>query len=1186
MPDAPQPPDPTPSEPPPNPFVHLRVHSQYSLEDGLASPAALVARARELGMPAIAITDWHNLFGLVKFIKAAQAAGIKPLVGADLRVAASGGDAEFSTATLLVRDRTGYLNLCRLISKSFLEGRVHGQPRVRPEWLDEAAPGLVALLDWNSDVGQALANGHFEEARRRLGGWLEMFPGRLYLELQRTGRPGERAAENGLLALAADQAVPVVATNDVRFPASGQFLAHEARVCIHQGRLLDDKHRAHEFVDQQYLKSPAEMTRLFADLPVVLENTVELAKRLNLDLRLGEYALPEFPVPGGESADRFLRHKTAEGMAARLERYGPAPGHTGDDYRERIERELEVIVNMGFSGYFLIVADFIAWARNNDVPVGPGRGSGAGSLVAWSIGITDPDPLRYDLLFERFLNPERVSMPDFDIDFCVAGRDRVIDYVAGHYGRDRVSQIITYGTLAAKAAVRDCGRVLGYNYGFVDSIAKLIPMQLDITLEKALAQEPELKERFDNEDDTRSILELAMQLEGVARNAGKHAGGVVIAPGPLTDFAPLYTDPRTGSVVTQFDKNDVEAVGLVKFDFLGLRNLTIIDWALKSVNRQREAEGAPPVVLDDMPLDDAATFELLQKAHTTAVFQLESRGMKDLLRKLVPDSFDDIVAAVALFRPGPLDAGMVDDYVERKHGRAKVEYPHPLTEPILKPTYGVILYQEQVMQIAQVVAGYTLGAADLLRRAMGKKDRAAMAEQRTIFVAGAAGKSLNESEAGYLFDLIETFAGYGFNKSHSVAYALVAYHTAWLKAHYPAEFMAAVLSADMDKTDKVANLIEDCRAMQLEIRPPDVNASHWRFEVEDGAIRYGLGAVKGVGEGAIETLMAARDRLGRFESLGGLLREIDLQRLTKKTVETLIRAGALDSVHANRSALMQALPDAWAAAERHQTDREAGQASLFGGENTETAAGAVDDELPDVSDWTARQRLRAERETLGLYLSGHPMDDLAEELAGFVTCRLGDVGDRFGNSGHPGSAPGDNGAGPRRGRRAGLPMTLAGLIVTMRRRPGKGAFVAVDDGTGRLEVAVFDRLLADCADRLVTDEIIIATGKVEPDDFNGGHRMVAEQVIGLDEARARYAHHLHLTLRGGHQPADLDQILAATLKPYRNGETPVIIDYRNGKARATLRLGQAWRVKPCSELLAAVGNVDVIERARLEYGSS
>jgi len=1157
---------PAPNSASPRPFVHLRAHSQYSLEDGLANPGALASRARELGMPALAITDWHNLFGLVKFVRAAHSQGIKPLIGADLRI--TGADQTDPTVvTLLVQDRTGYLNLCRLISRSYLEGRVRGEPRLQRAWLTGHGAGLIALLGWDSDLGSEIRSGRPDQARRRLAGWQTEFNGRLYLSISRTGRAGESAAEPALLRLAEQTGVPIVAINDVRFPESGQFLAHEARVCIHQGRLLDDKHRPRPYVDQQYLKSPEEMESLFADLPVALDNTVEVARRLNLDLELGRYALPEFPVPNQSSADEYLRRKAAEGLQSRLQSIGMAPGHTEDDYRNRIRKELDVIVSMGFSGYFLIVADFIAWARNHDVPVGPGRGSGAGSLVAWAIGITDPDPLRYDLLFERFLNPERVSMPDFDIDFCVVGRDRVIDYVAEHYGRDRVSQIITYGTLAAKAAVRDCGRVLGYNYGFVDSIAKLIPMQLEMTLKKALADEPELKQRFEREDDTRSILELAMQLEGVARNAGKHAGGVVIAPAPLTEFTPLYTDPRTGSVVTQFDKNDVEAIGLVKFDFLGLRNLTIIDWALRSVNRQRRARGEHELNLEGLPLDDPDTFDLLQKAHTTAVFQLESRGMKDLLRKLRPDCFDDIVAAVALFRPGPLDAGMVDDYVERKHGRARVEYPHPLTESTLKPTYGVILYQEQVMQIAQQVAGFTLGAADLLRRAMGKKDRALMAEQREIFVQGAAEQGLERAESEQLFGLIETFAGYGFNKSHSVAYALVAYQTAWLKAHYPAEFMAAVLSADMDKTDKVANLIEDCRAMGLEIRPPDINRSQWRFEVEDGAIRYGLGAIKGVGEGAIEDFLDARGRLERLTSLQQSLSEIDLHRTTRKTVETLIRAGAMDSIHSNRSALLQALPECWTAAERQQADRASGQASLFGGRGAEPATREV--ELPNVADWSARQRLRAERETLGLYLSGHPMDELVEEIGEFTTCSLGNIDSRLGEG------------GTKPGKRAGVPMTLAGMIVSIRRRPGKGSFVAIDDGSGKLEVAVFDRVLGQCAELLVADEVIVASGKVERDDFNGGFRMVAEQVQSLDQARAAFAHHVRLHLLGGLPAERLTQSLRGALRPYRDGEIPVVVEYQNGKAAAQLRLG--WRVKPCAELLAALAGCEAVDQARLCY---
>ncbi len=1156
-------------------FVHLRLHTEYSLEDGLNRIGPLLDRVAELGMPAVAMTDWHNLFALVKFYRAAMARGIKPIVGADIRVQEADRQTQPGVVTLLVQDRTGYLNLCRLLSRSFLEGRQRGgQPRVLAPWLRGHSEGLIVLLGRGSSVGEALTHGRPNLAGQRLQDWLRLFPDRCYLALERLGRDGDEAIEKGLLALAGQHQVPVIASNDVRFLTAEDYFAHEARVCIHQGRLLDDKRRSREYVDQQYLKSPAEMQALFADLPVALENAVHLAMRCNLELTLGEYVLPAFPVPEGQTEDDFVRLKSAEGLEQRLQRHGLAPGVGNDAYRDRLERELGVITSMGFSGYFLIVADFIAWARANGVPVGPGRGSGAGSVVAWSLGITDVDPLRYELLFERFLNPERVSMPDFDIDFCVEGRDRVIDYVAQTYGRDQVAQIITYGTMAAKAVVRDCGRVLGYNYGFVDSIAKLIPNKLEMTLEKALDEEPELQQRYDNEEDTRSVLDLARSLEGLARNAGKHAGGLVIAPGPLTDFTPLYTEPDGHSVLTQFDKNDVESVGLVKFDFLGLRNLTIIDWALKAVNERRQAEDKPQLDFDDLPLDDTRAFALLQAAHTTAVFQLESPGMKELLRKLKPDSFDDIVAAVALYRPGPLDAGMVDEYINRKHGKAPVKYPHPLSEPILKPTYGVILYQEQVMQIAQDLAGYSLGGADLLRRAMGKKKPEEMERQREIFVSGAGANGIDKDQADAIFNLMETFARYGFNKSHSVAYALVAYHTAWLKAHYPAEFMAAVLSADLDKTDKIANLIEDCRAMGLAILPPDINRSAYRFQVEQGAIRYGLGAIKGVGHGAIDNLVDIRRRRGAFGSLRDLCREIDLARLNRRTLESLIRAGATDCIHSNRAALMQSLPDVLAEAERFQADREAGQASLFGGGAVEAETETFSAPSPDTArPWTNLQRLKAERETLGLYLSGHPLDDLREELASFTTTTLERLPQQLGDSGRQGN-------GQRRQR--GIEMTLAGMVMALRKRPGKGAFVALDDGTGRIEVAVFDRLFGQVADRLVGDAVLVVVGKVEVDDFRGGFRMVADEILDIDEARARFAQRLEIEIQSCRE-REVDSHLAAALRPYRSGQTPVIVRYQNASAKALIQLGEEWQVAPSAELLAAVDGVAGITAARLRY---
>lgn len=1165
----------------PNPvapsFVHLRLHTEYSLEDGTVRIAELVKRAADMGMPAVAVTDWHNLFGLVKFYRQAMARGIKPIAGADLRVSDPDHPELYGVVTLLVQNRIGYLNLCRLLSRSFLEGRFRGQPRIHPAWLRGQTDGLIILLGRSSNVGQALGNGRRNLARSHLNEWLKLFPERCYLALERMGRDGEAVLESGQLDLAVQTGTPVVACNDVRFLDQDQFFAHEARVCIHQSRLLDDKRRSREYVDQQYLKSSEEMAEAFSDLPVALENTWHLAQRCNLELTLGEYALPAFPVPDGETEDNYLRRLAAEGLERRLTRHGLAEDVERKEYDDRLVRELDVITSMGFSGYFLIVADFITWARNNGVPVGPGRGSGAGSVVGWTLGITDVDPMRYELLFERFLNPERVSMPDFDIDFCVEGRDRVIDYVAQRYGRDQVSQIITYGTMAAKAVVRDCGRVLGYNYGFVDSIAKLIPNKLEMTLDKALEEEPELKQRYDNEEDTRSVLDLARSLEGLARNAGKHAGGLVIAPGPLTDFTPLYTEPDGHSVLTQYDKNDVESVGLVKFDFLGLRNLTIIDWALKAINESRTGTDQPPLDLDDLPLDDDKAFKLLQAAHTTAVFQLESPGMKELLRKLKPDSFNDIVAAVALYRPGPLDAGMVDEYINRKHGKAPVKYPHPLAEPILGDTYGVILYQEQVMQIAQELAGYSLGSADLLRRAMGKKNVDEMQRQRQIFVDGAATNGIEARQAEPIFDLMETFARYGFNKSHSVAYALVAYHTAWLKAHYPAEFMAAVLSADLDKTDKIANLIEDCKAMGLEILPPNINRSIYRFKVDQGAIRYGLGAVKGVGAGAVENLVNVRERLGQFDSLAQFCREVDLSKVNRRTLETLIRSGACDVIDENRAALMNALPDILSRAEQFQADRAAGQASLFGmpsdAGNPASPSAVADPEMQKVRPWTGRQRLRAEREALGLYLSGHPLDEMREELTGFVTTTLDQIGNRLSG----GEAQENNG----RGRRRGVEMTLAGLVTAVRKRPGKGAFIALDDGTARLEVAVFENLFHQVSNRLTNDEIIVVRGKVEIDNFRGGFRMVADEVLDVDEARSRFAQRLEIELEDA--GAEFDGDLAAALHPYRPGQTPIIVRYKNECAHALLKLGENWQVAPSTDLLAAIDGLKGIRSVRLRY---
>ncbi len=1150
------------------PFVHLHLHTEYSLVDSTLRLKPMLARAKELGMPAIAVTDQFNLFALVKFYRAAVAAGIKPIVGADLLIWNPDDPDHPARLVLLCQNRTGYLNLCRLLSRAYIDGQQLGQPYVLREWVRESAEGLIALsAAREGDIGQALLNRHPNRAEQLLRNWMQDFPDRFYIELQRTGREQETRYENQVLQLAGQLACPVMASNDVRFLAEEDFHAHDARVCIHEGRLLSDKRREQRYSAQQYLKSPEAMAELFADLPEALANSAEIARRCNLELELGTYYLPDFPTPDGMSIEDYLRQVSEQGLEQLLNTQGPAEGFALQDYHERLDVELEVINNMGFPGYFLIVADFIRWAKDNAVPVGPGRGSGAGSLVAWALGITGLDPLQYDLLFERFLNPERISMPDFDVDFCMDKRDRVIDYVAERYGRDQVSQIITYGSMAAKAVVRDSGRVLGHGYGFVDSIAKLVPLELGITLDKALQQEPELSRRYEEEEDTRAILDLARALEGLTRNAGKHAGGVVIAPSALTDFTPLFCEAGGGGMVTQFDKDDVESVGLVKFDFLGLRTLTIIDWALKTIDQLRQEAGQEPLDLETLPMDDARSFALLQACQTTAVFQLESRGMKDLIRKLRPDSFDEIVALVALFRPGPLESGMVDTYIDCKHGRKPVSYPHPKVEHILKPTNGVILYQEQVMQIAQELAGYSLGDADILRRAMGKKKPEEMAKQRKIFVDGSVARDIPEDKANFIFDQMETFAGYGFNKSHSAAYALISYHTAYLKAHYPAPFMAAVLSADMDNTDKVGDMIAECRHMQLELLTPDINRSVYHFTaVESGTIRYGLGALKGLGKGAIESLLEEREAQGPYRSLADFCVRVDLQKVNKRALETLIRSGAMDTLDedGNRARMFGALETVLQAAEQSQRDKEAGQSDMFGNSSGDAVPISID--IPDRPAWAELQQLQAEKEALGLFLTGHPALVHRPDTKRFTTAALGRL-DKL--------VPQSDGK-----RRAGVPMTLAGLVCAIR-RANRRVFVTIEDHTGRMDVALYDEAFTLYADLLSKDEMIVVEGKVSVDDFNGGHRMTASKVMALGAAKSRFARGVAIQVHGP-QP-ELSDELRAAFAPYRSGVGSVYLSYRNQRAVARMQLGEEWQVNPCEELVAALNNVPGVASARLIY---
>ena len=1136
------------------PFIHLHVHSEYSLYDSVVRIKSLVACAKENAMPAVALTDMANMFAVVKFYRAAVAAGIKPVIGSDVWIENSADHNKPFRLLLLCQDIEGYRNLSRLLTRAYLEGQHSGRPCISRDWIEKFSGGLIVLSGaQQGDVGQALLSNNTVLAGELLANYRQLFGDRFYIELQRTGQQYQEEYVHSAVALAAEMSIPVVATNHVHFLTSDEFEAHEVRVCIQDGRVLNDSRRPKRFTDQQYLRSTDEMSEVFADIPEALSNTLEIARRCNLKFIFGEYFLPHFPVPEGVTVDSHLRTEAERGLKKRIEAI-EASGEPVDRpvYGERLKRELDVIIEMGFPGYFLIVADFIQWARQNDVPVGPGRGSGAGSLVAYSLGITDLDPIKYKLLFERFLNPERVSMPDFDIDFCMEKRDRVIEYVAGCYGHDKVSQIITYGTMAAKAVVRDVGRVLDHPYGFVDRLAKLIPFEIGMTLEKALEQEPVLKERYDNEEDVHELIDMARNLEGLSRNASRHAGGVVIAPSALSDFVPLYLEQGGKQAVSQFDKDDLESIGLVKFDFLGLRNLTIIDKAIKTINAKRKEIGETPLVIEQLPLDDEQTFTLLKSCKTTALFQLESRGMKDLILRLQPDSFEEIIALVALFRPGPLQSGMVDDFIDRKHGRARVEYPHPSLEPILKPTYGVILYQEQVMQIAQELSGYTLGGADLLRRAMGKKKPEEMARQRDGFVKGAVNRwqDTNEKKAGYIFDLIEKFAGYGFNRSHSAAYALIAYQTAWLKAHYPAAFMAAVMSSDMDNTDKVVTMVAECRDMGLEVSAPDINRCHYEFiAISDETVLYGIGAIKGIGESAIGSILEARGQGGSFSDLFDFCRRINLRKVNKRVLESLIRSGALDELGAHRASLMATLQTALQAAGQHSKDQDAGQVDIFGSSDLKTP---VNEYIP-VPEWSEDQRLGGEKDTLGLYLSGHPITRFEKELAHIT-------GNTIANLNSSQSS-----------------VVVAGLIVAIRtmrtRRGDRMAFVTLDDRTGRLEVAVFSDLYHASRDLLTKDNLMVVDGQLSVDEYSGGFKMRADKLYTMDEARAGFASRLvidvNMELAGNGFVSELKKILA----PVVDGPCPVYLNYSNNDAEAEILLGERWKVNPTASVLEKLGGL-------------
>ncbi|SAL12200.1 DNA polymerase III subunit alpha [Caballeronia sordidicola] len=1167
-------------------FVHLRVHSEFSIADGIVRLDDVVKAAAQDGQGALALTDLGNAFGLVRFYKEARGKGVKPIAGCDVWITNPADRDKPSRLLLLVRNQRGYLNLCELLSKAWLTNQYRGRAEVEYEWLENGlSDGLLALSGaQHGDIGMAFAAGNDQAALRHAERWAKLFPNAFYIELQRAGHPGGETYIQQAVALAAQLNLPVVATHPMQFMTPDDFTAHEARVCISEGDMLANPRRQKRFTTEQYFRTQDDMCALFADIPSALANTVEIAKRCNLKLELGKPKLPLFPTPDGMSLDDYLVHLSKDGLEKRLVQLYPDEATREaqrETYYARLEFECKTIIGMGFPGYFLIVADFIMWAKNNGVPVGPGRGSGAGSLVAYALFITDLDPLKYNLLFERFLNPDRVSMPDFDIDFCQEGRDRVIQYVKQKYGADAVSQIATFGTMAAKAAVRDIGRVLDLGYMFTDGIAKLIPFKpgKHVTIADALKEEPTLQERFDNEDEVHQLIELAQRVEGLTRNVGMHAGGVLIAPGKLTDFCPLYTQGEDGGVVSQYDKDDVEAVGLVKFDFLGLTTLTILDWAERYIRRLDPSK--KDWNLSQVPLDDPASFQILKKANTVAVFQLESRGMQGMLKDAQPDRFEDIIALVALYRPGPMD--LIPSFCARKHGREIVEYPDPRVESVLKETYGIMVYQEQVMQMAQIIGGYSLGGADLLRRAMGKKKAEEMAEHRELFRQGAAKNGLTAGKADEIFDLMEKFAGYGFNKSHAAAYALLAYFTAWLKAHHPAEFMAANMSLAMDDTDKVKILFEDCLVNKMAVLPPDINQSAYRFEPvaeADGkrsrTIRYGLGAVKGSGQSAIEEILRARED-GPFTDIFDFCTRVDRRMVNRRTVEALIRAGAFDSLHDNRAQLIASVPLAMEAAD--QAAANAMQSGLFDmGDEPQQGHDLVDEPM-----WPDKKRLQEEKSALGFYLSGHLFDAYKTEVRRFVRQKIGEL-------------------------KEGRDKLVAGVITTMRTQMtqrGKMLIVNLDDGTGQCEVTVFNEQFEANKALYKEDELLVVQGQARNDAFTGGIRFTVEAAMDLERARSRYAQSVKVEMNGNADAVRLKKVLEAHSAPpeqavpaaaqqtsrggprgggSREGEggrgqrAPVQIPnglnvsilYRSEHAEGEVRLGDEWRVKPTDDLISAL----------------
>jgi DNA polymerase-3 subunit alpha len=1142
-------------------FVHLRLHTEFSVVDGTNRIDDIVRAAAADGQPALAITDLGNLFGAIKFYKEARGKGVKPLIGTEIVMEGLGKDpGVLSRMILLVQGSQGYLNLSELLARAWTRNVVKAQAVVKLEWLKELSEGLILLSGAQAGpVGQALVQGDAARATDLALQLASIFPHRFYLELQRAGRHDDGVQVAGAVQLAARLNLPVVATHPVQFTTRDDYEAHEARVCISEGEILGNPRRVRRFTPEQYFKSTAEMQALFADVPSALANSAEIARRCNLSLVLGKPQLPDYPTPGGMPIEAYFRLASQEGLEERLRHLYPDEARREQQrprYQERLDFEIATILKMGFPGYFLIVGDFINWAKNNGCPVGPGRGSGAGSLVAYALKITDLDPLEYNLLFERFLNPERVSMPDFDIDFCQANRNLVIDYVKDKYGKDAVSQIVTFGTMAARAAIRDVGRVLDMSYTFCDGISKLIPNKpgQHITIDGAIKAEPVLAERLEKEDEVKTLLALAQKLEGMTRNVGMHAGGVLIAPGKLTDFCPLYQQPGSDSAVSQYDKDDVEAIGLVKFDFLGLATLTILEIARELIVRRHK--GQEQFAFENIALDDAETYRLFADGRTEAVFQFESRGMQGMLRDAKPTRLEDLIALNALYRPGPMD--LIPSFVARKHGREPVEYPHPAVAEMLSETYGIMVYQEQVMQTAQILGGYSLGGADLLRRAMGKKKAEEMAEHREKFRAGAlATHNIPQEKADEVFDLMEKFAGYGFNKSHAAAYSLLAYHTGWLKVHYTAEFFCANMTVEMDDTDKLKVLFEDALKFGLRFDPPDVNRGSYRFEpVSDTVIRYGLGAIKGTGEQAIEAITRARDEGGPFRSLFDFCVRVDRTRLNKRTVEALIKAGAFDSLQLNRAALAASIDRAFDFANAAAANVHQGGLFDLGGDD-DHGSSTQEPELVEATPWGVKERLTLEKTAIGFYLSGHLFDEVAREVRQFVRRPLEELKD------------------------SREPQLLAGIVTDFRvinGQRGKLALFKIDDKSGVIDARADEALINANRQLFRDDELVIVMGKLQPDRFSGGLQLTVNQVWDLPAARCRFGKYLRVAVNGA--APDISRLVKefpARREMTEQGELlrglPVRLSVERQHAavcaRAELQLGDEARFFPSDAALAS-----------------